>query len=397
MRGRVTAPRRCRTWRRRVGVMAIGIGAHASAAQEPTRPDSVAAKRDSAATLVPRDSQPAAPTSIGPLVLPAIFYAPETGIGGGAGALYLRSTDPTDPGQRLSTHAANAIVTAKGQYSVSLLNDIWTKGNGWRVGFDVTWARFPNRLYGIGTQRVDTGETFTPTSFTVLWSAQRMFRPGIYMGPRFTYDDTRITDIVVGGILSGGVTGAGGWRLATLSWLTSWDRRDQVYWPTRGFLLSTSVGRALGRLGSTHTFNRLTFDARRFMRIQGDHLLAAQLSTDFTEGSVPFDRLPQLGGQQLLRGYYAGQFRDRHTAVATLEYRSPGLAWSFENRLAFVLFVATGGAARDPSAFAIEELHTAGGAGLRFALTPGDRLNFRVDYGVGRGSSALYITLGESF
>ena len=58
---------------------------------------------------------------------------------------------------------------------------------------------------------------------------------------------------------------------------------------------------------------------------------------------------------------------------------------------------ATGGAARDPSAFAVEELHTAGGAGLRFALTPGDRLNFRVDYGVGRASSALYITLGESF
>ena len=71
--------------------------------------------------------------------------------------------------------------------------------------------------------------------------------------------------------------------------------------------------------------------------------------------------------------------------------------WSWENRLSFVLFLATGGTARDPTAFAIDQLHSAGGAGVRFALTPSDRLNFRLDYGVGRGSNGFYITLGEAF
>ena len=383
-----------------------------AAAQQPARPDSVSrrdtvtvradsvARRLDSLAAAALDTSPAAPlrpTSVGPLFIPAIFYAPETGIGGGAGVLYLRTTDPLNAAQRLSTHAANALVTAKGQYVLSVLNDVWTKGNGWRVGFDVSWARFPNRFYGIGSQRVDSGETFTPTSFSGLVSAQRIFGPGVYAGPKLTFDDTRISDVVPGGILAGGASGAGGWRLVTLSWLTSWDRRDQLYWPTHGFLLSTSVGRAFGHLGSTQTFNRVTLDARGYTRLQGDHLLAAQFWTDFTDGAAPFDRLPQLGGQQLLRGYFAGQFRDRHSAVAQLEYRSPGFDWSWEKRLSMVVFVATGGTAREPSRFVIEELHTAGGAGLRFALTPGDRLNFRLDYGVGRSSSAVYITLGESF
>ena len=355
-------------------------------------------QRDTTQRLAVADSAPPpVQGSVGPLFIPAIFYAPETGLGGGAGVLYLRTVDSINPAQRPSTHAANAIVTARGQYALALLNDIWTRGNGWRLGLDVSWSRFPNRFYGVGALRADSGETFTPTTSSVLLSAQRQFWPGIYAGPKFVHEDAAISDIVPGGILAGGATGASGWRLATLSWLTTWDRRDRVYWPTQGHLISAAIGRAFGHLGSTHTFNRLTIDARTYRRLSGEHLLAAQLWADFTDGAVPFDRLPQLGGPQLLRGYFAGRFRDRHSATVQMEYRTPGMDWSWENRLSFVLFLATGGTARDPTAFAIDQLHSAGGAGVRFALTPSDRLNFRLDYGVGRGSNGFYITLGEAF
>lgn len=401
----VVAAWRCRGRDRRAVAVPVFVLATAAAlaaaapragAQQGSARDSV--RRDSAGLpAAPDSAPPPMPSTVGPLFIPALFYGPETGVGGGGGVLYLRNVDPKSVTQRPSSHAVNMIVTAKGQYVVSLLNDVWTRGNRWKLSLDLSSSRYPNRVYGIGSVSVDTGETFTPSTSSVLLAAQRLMGAGVYTGAKFVYEDATIRDIAPGGILASGAVGAGGWRTAVLSWLTSWDRRDQIYWPTQGHLLSAIVGRSLGSLGSTNTFNRLTIDARGYRRLYGNHLFAAQLFAEFTDGAVPFDRLPQLGGGQQLRGFFAGRFRDRSSAVVQAEYRSPGLDWSWERRLAFVVFVASGGTARDPSGFAVDQLHTAGGAGLRFALTPGDRLNIRLDYGVGRGSSGFYITLGEAF
>jgi hypothetical protein len=39
----------------------------------------------------------------------------------------------------------------------------------------------------------------------------------------------------------------------------------------------------------------------------------------------------------------------------------------------------------------------AGGVGLRFAWSPEERINLRLDYGVGSNSSGMYITMTEAF
>ena len=47
--------------------------------------------------------------------------------------------------------------------------------------------------------------------------------------------------------------------------------------------------------------------------------------------------------------------------------------------------------------FQSDLFRTAGGIGLRYALTTGDRLNIRVDHGWGRAVSGTYFTVGEAF
>jgi hypothetical protein len=39
----------------------------------------------------------------------------------------------------------------------------------------------------------------------------------------------------------------------------------------------------------------------------------------------------------------------------------------------------------------------AGGAGIRFAWNPEERVNLRLDYGWGNNTSGLYITVTEAF
>ena len=358
----------------------------------PSRPDSASAP------AVRTDSVRAAPFhdgSRGPLVLPALFYTPETGIGGGIGALWVKGS--TDGVTRPSTYTLDVLATRNGQFTLGNAGDIWTASNRWHLTYDALLSKYPYRFFGIGEAGVDSGETYTPTMRFLTLTAQRLLLPGIYAGFKVGYDDVDITEVVPGSILSR-TTGSDGWKLVTVGLLANRDTRDRLYWPSTGTFVGVSVARASARLGSTHPFNRLTLDARRYFTVTGDHIIATQAWADLTDGLVPFDRLPQIGGSSIARGYLTGRFRDQQAVAFQAEYRSPGFAM-FETvpRFTIVAFAAVGNAAPVLRQLAADQTHFAGGIGVRWALALPDRYNLRVDYGFGRSTRAFYITVGEAF
>ena len=94
-----------------------------------------------------------------------------------------------------------------------------------------------------------------------------------------------------------------------------------------------------------------------------------------------------------MRGFFASRFRDRHCAVAQLEYRA-ALWW----RMGLVLFGGVGDVAHRVSDFSPGHFRTAAGGGLRVALDAKEGINLRVD--VGRSSLGdfnLYLGLGEGY
>jgi hypothetical protein len=122
-------------------------------------------------------------------------------------------------------------------------------------------------------------------------------------------------------------------------------------------------------------------------------VLAYQAIARATTGDPPFQLLPAIGGQNLLRGVYDGRYRDRYALAGQAEYRAH-LWWRF----GAVAFLGAGQVARRGGDFRIDGLHPTGGGGLRFTLDPRERMNLRVDYGMGQGgTSGLYITVGEAF
>jgi outer membrane protein assembly factor BamA len=170
------------------------------------------------------------------------------------------------------------------------------------------------------------------------------------------------------------------------------DTRNRIYAPSSGSLIDATALVYDDALGGDYSFSTWHANARTYLELARDHVLALQLRGDFRTGQPPFDRLPVAGDAHLLRGIQGGRFRDQHFLGAQMEYRSPML-W----RLSSALFMATGRVAHTLAELAQPEWKIAGGGGVRFALKRADRVNVRVDVGFSRDGYELYVQLREAF
>ena len=171
----------------------------------------------------------------------------------------------------------------------------------------------------------------------------------------------------------------------------AWDSRQGLNWPLGGSYLELKGMFYEPWLQSTVRYQYLSFDARRYQPLWFSHMLALRLAQRSTWGELPFQQLPQLGGANLFRGWFAGQLRDRHLTALEAEYRLPISA-----RWAVVGFGSVGQVGRRVRDYSLSKLRVAGGAGLRFAVDTDSRTNIRVDVAYGE-SFQFYVSFREAF
>jgi len=146
-----------------------------------------------------------------------------------------------------------------------------------------------------------------------------------------------------------------------------------------------------GALGSDHSFVRGVLDARTFVPVGGEHVLALQGYADLVSGTAPSTLLPKLGGMLRTRGYREGRFRDDGMATAQAEWRFP-LVWRFDG----AVFASIGAVADRLATVAADGVGAAGGTGLRFRLNDSG-VHLRLDCALGRDGGGLYITAAQPF
>ena len=94
-----------------------------------------------------------------------------------------------------------------------------------------------------------------------------------------------------------------------------------------------------------------------------------------------------------MRGYYSGRFRDQDMMVLQTEYRLP-----VKGRFGLAFFGSFGSVANKLKEYQLSNFKYSYGGGIRFALNKKERLNLRIDYGIGKGkNSGLYFQIGEAF
>jgi hypothetical protein len=323
--------------------------------------------------------------------LPIAFYSPETGLAGGAAALFLLHDSLA---QRASSITADVIYTEKKQFISEVYGDMYLGGDAYRLTADVTFQKYPNKFWGIGNNTPDVSEEgYTPQTFLVKSVLYRHISSFVNIGPAIRYSNDAMKEVTPGGVLSTGrLAGSTGGTCAALGFVANWDSRDNTFATQSGSFHQVTALLYRNAFGSDFTYDDFQIDTRNFFPVFTNHIIAVQGIGEFTTGTVPIQSYAKFGGQSLLRGYFDGRYRDSNLIAVQAEYRMP-VWWRFQ----VVGFTGVAQVAAQTSNIALNRFWFAGGLGLRFAWNPEERINVRFDYGAGSNSSGVYLTITEAF
>jgi hypothetical protein len=323
--------------------------------------------------------------------VPILFYTPETGVAGGAAALYIFRDSLAS---RTSSITADVIYTQKKQFIAEISGDMYFAADQYRLTSDLKFQKYPNKFFSIGNNTPESSEeTYTPQ--TILFKAvlYRNVSSHVNIGPTIRYENMSLQEVAPGGLLSSiRLAGSSGGTSAGIGIVANWDSRDNTFATQSGHFFQVSTLFYRSAFGSDYSYDDIQIDARSFFAPFSDHILALQGIGEFINGSAPFQSLAKFGGQSLLRGYFDGRYRDNNVVSLQAEYRMP-VWWRF----GVVGFVGVAQVANHISDLVMNRFWFAGGMGLRFAWNPDERVNVRIDYGVGNNSSGTYFTITEAF
>ncbi len=337
------------------------------------------------------------------VVLPVLSSAPETGIEAGGAGLYSYYSDTS---RKSNTKVSNifgyATVTTKGQSRFSLSNTYFSPQNEWHLYSAISYTHFPFNFYGIGndTRKAD-GELVDEKRFKLNFDAEKMVTKNLYAGvvaggfnykyanadpaSNFFETDPQVQD------RSGGASVFVGPSLI-------YDTRNNNTYTTKGMIITAYYNLMHGILdNNNYVGGFFNIEYSQFFLLSKRLVLGLDIQEQsLTGGQSPFYLLPELGSDEMMRGYYNGRYRDRNFIAGQTELR-----YRLNNRIGIVGFLGTGEVAH--TNFSINSLKPDYGGGLRYFFDTEKGLSVRVDYGIGEKApgearqSGFYIGLGQAF
>lgn len=328
------------------------------------------------------------------ILLPVVFYTPETKIAGGVGGMYYFRTAKEKKEQHPSSIFAALIYTQKRQALLEFKPDIYLKNGGFHLYGNLGLKKYSEKYYGIGNDTTnDMEENYSFQNATLSLSVMRKVVRKLFIGPQYEFDYNKITEFEETGQLAEGNTlGSKRGCSSGIGIGLEWDGRDNIFFPTRGQLFRFSVKFFDESLGSDFDFKRLNLDFRQYLRILPYHVLAFNGYISLITGEPPFQMLSMMGGEYLMRGYYKGRYRDKNMVAFQAEYRFP--IW---RRLGGAMFAGYGDVSDEIDGFRLRDFKYSAGGGIRFLINLQERTNLRLDFGFGKDSFGVYATISEAF
>jgi len=371
-------------------------------AQDTIRPGTDSANKARIYTLPlvePKKSESLNPQAKknGFLASPFIFFKPDTDLlFGGLGVYYfrLKTNDNFKQETRLSFVQTLFEYSLKDQMDIQLGANIFLPNESYIAKGFFRFKVFPDVFYGVGNDTPSENvEHYNHNIFIANTSLARKLSPGVFLGLEYRYANAYNIDFdePTSEVLDN-VTGINGGVNSGLGLIFTIDKRDNVINATKGYFLEFSKYVYAPKLGSSFSFSNVNFTFNKYFDLGKKQILATNTVANLNSGDPSFLFMAQAGGERILRSYPMNRFRDKNFIGTQVEYRRH-LFWRF----GMVGFAGLGDVFDTPDQFSWQRVKYSYGVGLRVMLNRQERLNFRLDYGIGRDSRSVYVTVTEAF
>lgn len=341
-------------------------------------------------------------------------YAPDFGFVIGASALATFKMNPSDTLQKRSVVPLNLGWQVEGGLNVLIKPQLFFKNDRFRIFGRFSYNNTKEHYYGIGHStnhdyvRSDSTSEYRRMGAQINpWFLFKIGHSNFFAGPQIDICYDKVRDPARYLItqpdyqrLGGSENGHKEFNTG-LGFLLTYDSRDIPANAYRGIYLDLR-GIVYGHyLGGDYNFSKLELDYRQYASVGKRKVLAWTFQTKNVFGNVPMMQYALTGSPFDLRGYYKGQYRDKSSHLALLEYRqmlnTDGTTWA-KRMLQHLGFVAWGGVGlMGPNPGKIEGVLPNAGLGLRIEVQP--RMNVRLDFGrnFANNQSLFYFNMTEAF
>jgi hypothetical protein len=329
--------------------------------------------------------------------LPVVYYSPETKLG--FGALVAGNFSLATDSLTTTSYAQSYILyTLNKQYDWGNMVRLYSPQNKFIFQGRFSYTYFPEFYYGIETENPKPNEatieyTRLNTDFRFYVRVKKTFYAGLVS--RYNRIDNVASD-PTGSFYAEKPYGYAGYQILGIAPLLAIESRDNQNYPRTGAFVELQL---LGYPRWNDTFSNffnLRLDARKYFPLQWlstRDVLAIQLFATVNEGNVPFRDMADIGGSNVMRGYYTGFYRYKNLYAFQAEYRA-GL-WRFIG-----LDVWAGAALTPLRWYTLGDTSVKpnAGIGLRIMINQKDKLNVRVDQGFGKKQQqGFYLDIAEAF
>lgn len=344
-------------------------------------------------TVVAQDSTQATAKLV---VFPAMTRSIETSWAFGGAASYTFRASSKDTLSRTSSIQMGVLYSLRKQLVSSVRGTQYLHNENWILNEQVSFSSFPDKFWGLGKNTTDNSvEDYSFKQMYVYLHFMKKIAPRLFAGLLYEYQRVWNIKYQAGGLFDQQqVDGRHNYHVSGLGLSLTYDSRNHAFSPEKGFFAQTYFNHFSPVTGSQFPYTNIVVDVRKYMPAGKNAVLAAQAWLFGNIGkAVPLRSMAAFGGDNTMRGYYQGRFRDLQQFVIQGEYRR-----HVYKRFGLVAFAGFGNVAHEMGDLNFSNLKYSVGGGLRYALNASEKLNLRIDYGIGKGNnSGFYFQLAEAF
>lgn len=181
-------------------------------------------------------------------------------------------------------------------------------------------------------------------------------------------------------------------NMNNIGYLLNLDMREHQINPYGGFNIEFKNSFYREWINSGNNFEKYELTYNHYYKLRNErNILATRIKATISTGDVPFQG-QNVVGQDDIRGYSAGKYRNDQVYAIQAEYR-----WHFYKKFGMVGFIGIATAVGSISDVSENELLPGIGVGIRYLMIAKERINIGFDIAAGKDDWGMYFRIGESF